>query len=214
MELFEHDVVRLIAAIAAGALIGLERELADKPAGFRTNILICLGAAVFTLVSVRMGGEGSADRTRIAAQIVSGVGFLGAGAIIQLRGAVVGLTTAATIWAVASLGMAFGAGEFALGAVGTLLTAGILFGLGLIEGYINQWRVVTIFEVECDLQTDVGTLVRRLAQEAGLRCRSCSLSKTRDSVSGRVTVVGSARQLKQFETALWQEPVVRALRRM
>ena len=88
-------VLRLLAAIAAGAVIGFERELHDKPAGFRTNILICLGAALFTVMSVAMVGEAYSDRLRIAAGVVTGVGFLGAGAIVHFKGNVLGLTTAA-----------------------------------------------------------------------------------------------------------------------
>ena len=214
MDEFWTESAKLLAAVAAGALIGLERELADKPAGFRTNILICLGAALFTLISVRMSTGPAVDRTRIAAQIVTGVGFLGAGAIIQFRGAIVGLTTAATIWAVASVGMAFGAGEFALGLAGTLLTSGVLFGLGLVEGRINEWRVVAVFEMELEPSVDVHALVQRLMSTTRARLRSYSVSKARDGLHGRVTVVGSAEHLQKLEEFLWKEPTVHALRRI
>ncbi len=214
MDEFWTEIAKLLAAVAAGALIGLERELADKPAGFRTNILICVGAALFTLISVRMSTGPTVDRTRIAAQIVTGVGFLGAGAIIQFRGAIVGLTTAATIWAVASVGMAFGAGEFALGVAGTLLTSGVLFGLGLVEGRINEWRVVAVFEMELDPSIDVHALVKRLVDTSRVRLRSYSVSKARDGLHGRVTVVGSAERLQRLEEFLWKEPMVHAMRRI
>lgn len=101
------DIFSIVLAVVLGAAIGIEREFSGKAAGLRTNVLICLGAAAFTIISKRMAG-GDDSLTRIAAQVVTGVGFLGAGAIIQDRGGVHGLTTAATIWFVASLGMACG----------------------------------------------------------------------------------------------------------
>jgi len=130
----------MLAAIALGALIGLEREASHKPIGLRTNILICLGACIFTIVSIQIGlmYEGSPDR--IAAQIVGGIGFLGAGAIIRDRGTVQGATTAATIWLVASLGVACGAGFFVLATVGTVLALFVLFGLHPVERRLARHR--------------------------------------------------------------------------
>lgn len=103
---------RLLLALVLGSLIGWERERAQKPAGLRTNILICIGATLIADLSVRVAATsaGTNDAGRIAAQIISGVGFLGAGTIIQGRGSVTGLTTAATLWVVAAIGMAIGLG--------------------------------------------------------------------------------------------------------
>ncbi len=209
------DLVKLLAAIAAGALIGLERELHDKPAGFRTNILICLGAALFTLMSVKLADQhASADRTRIAAQIVTGVGFLGAGAIIQHRVHVIGLTTAATIWAVASVGTAFGAGAFGLGVMGTALTSLVLFGLGYAERSIGQMRSTARFEMEFDPTFAARETIDRLVREAGVRRRSWSVAKTRERFLGRLTVVGPAAKLEKLEQALMQERAIWAVRRV
>src|SRR3954447_11130214 len=105
MAIFVSQVlIRLVLAAILGGAIGLERELRRKPAGLRTNMFICFGAAMFTILSFRYS-EGTLDRTRIAAQIISGIGFLGAGAIIHSEGTVSGITTAATIFVVASIGM-------------------------------------------------------------------------------------------------------------
>ena len=123
------DVISIILATFLGAAIGLERELSGKSAGLRTNLLICLGAAIFTIISKRMVDVTEGSITRIAAQIVTGVGFLGAGAVIQDRRGVHGLTTAATIWLVASIGMACGAGFYALAVVSTLIALVVLVGL-------------------------------------------------------------------------------------
>ena len=126
------DIFAILLAVCCGAVIGLERQLKHKPAGLRTNVLICLGAAVFTIISGRMAGDKDSI-TRIAAQIVTGVGFLGAGAVIQDRGGIHGLTTAATIWLVASVGMACGAKLYALAVVSTLIAIIVLVGLGQLE---------------------------------------------------------------------------------
>ena len=112
-------LTRCGAAALCGAIVGIERELKRKPSGFRTNILICVGSAIYMTVGLlltNVGGETGADPGRIAAQVVTGIGFLGAGTIIQVRDRVSGLTTAAGIWSVAAVGMTFGFGLYVLGA--------------------------------------------------------------------------------------------------
>ena len=104
-------LLQLILAVLLGGVVGLEREISGKPAGLRTNILICVGAALFTTLSFTMS-LGRGDPARVAAQILPGVGFIGAGTILHTRGAVTGLTSAATIWVVAAIGMALGAGAY------------------------------------------------------------------------------------------------------
>jgi putative Mg2+ transporter-C (MgtC) family protein len=133
-------LAKLLLATLLGGAIGLERELAGKPAGLRTNILICVGAALFTQLSIDIAqigfspdGHPYGDTTRIAAQIVSGIGFLGAGAILHGEGAVVGLTTAATIWVVAAVGAAVGAGAYVDALGSTALIMLILVGLRPFE---------------------------------------------------------------------------------
>ncbi len=119
-------VLRLLLATALGAIIGYQRERAGKEAGLRTIVLICVGAALFTITSIYAFGA-SADPSRVAAGIVAGVGFLGAGAIIRRgEGLVAGLTTAATIWAAAGIGMAAGAGFYLIAAVATAIILIIL----------------------------------------------------------------------------------------
>ncbi len=113
--------VRLVVALLLGAVIGWERELQRMPAGFRTHALVSLGSAIFTIVSAYAFTGPLADPTRIAAQIVSGVGFLGGGAILHYGGTVRGLTTAASLWAVAAVGMAAGAGLFFVATVSAVL---------------------------------------------------------------------------------------------
>ena len=134
------ELLGILLAVAFGSAIGLEREIRGKSAGLRTNILICLGAAVFTIISRKMAAGQADSITRIAAQIVTGIGFLGAGAIIRDRGGIHGLTTAATIWLVASVGMACGAGLYALAAVSTFIAIVVLIGLAQFDDYIERYR--------------------------------------------------------------------------
>jgi len=218
MELQWIDLGKLLAAVAGGALIGLERELHGKTAGFRTNIMICLGAALFTVLSVRLAefgwkGGSVADPARIAAQIVTGVGFLGAGAIIQLRRYVVGLTTAATIWVVASVGMAFGAGAFALGALAAILTSAVLFGLGYAEKSLAHWHMVARFDMELDPRGNAPETIERLGHEHGVRFRAMKLSKTPTALLGRMKVIGPKSAIERFHRALLNEESVRTLQR-
>ena len=129
-------IIRGGFAVLCGAIIGIERERKGKPAGFRTNTLICFGSALYMLATEFIMTElklGSVDPTRIAAQIVTGIGFLGAGTIIQSRGTITGLTSAATIWVVAGIGLVIGAGFPWVGLICTLLVLMTLIGLGKIE---------------------------------------------------------------------------------
>lgn len=127
-------LVLVLVSVLCGMIVGAERQFKQKAAGTRTLTLICVGSTIFTLASIALaGGAGLADRTRIAAQVVTGVGFLGAGAIIRHRGAVVGLTTGATIWAVAAIGVLVGGGYAAAGLVLTLLVVGMLVAVQTLE---------------------------------------------------------------------------------
>ena len=124
-------IARLGIALALGAAIGFEREIDRQPAGFRTHALVALGAALFTIISAYGFSGSSVDPTRIAAQIVSGIGFLGAGTILHHRGSIRGLTTAASLWSAAAVGMAAGAGLLLLALVGAVL---VVVVLALLEG--------------------------------------------------------------------------------
>ena len=137
--LSDGELIRrlLLAAVLGGAL-GFERELRQKSAGLRTNILVTIGAALFTLMSYELADAAGADPSRIAAQIVTGIGFLGAGAIIRRDGDVHGLTTAATIWVNAAVGVAVGGGEYHLAFIATGVTLGALFLLQPIEKIIDR----------------------------------------------------------------------------
>lgn len=142
-------VVCTLTAVVCGAVIGIERQKAQKPAGLRTLILICLGAAIFAQASIIMAGD-RADRTRIAAQVVAGIGFLGAGAIIRERGVVVGVTTGAGIWATAAVGIVAGAGYIAAAIFFSLLIFATLAAARFIDRVVTGACVKRMLHLEYD----------------------------------------------------------------
>jgi putative Mg2+ transporter-C (MgtC) family protein len=137
-EIADLELIRrLVTAALLGALIGIEREVHQKSAGLRTNILIAVGSALFTLMSIEMAGPGG-DPGRIAAQIVTGIGFLGAGAIMRRQGGVHGLTTAATVWVNAAVGVAAGGGSYHLAFIATGITLVSLRILQPVERMLDR----------------------------------------------------------------------------
>ncbi len=139
-------LLRVGGAVAAGAVVGVEREFRDKPAGLRTMILISLGSCVFAMVSAAVTGP-MVDTTRIAAQVVTGVGFLGAGSILRSAKAVYGLTTAASIWMVAAIGMACGFGLFGIAGVGTVAILLVLTVVHRVGFWIDQSRTTRKYRI-------------------------------------------------------------------
>src|ERR1700741_3701196 len=151
-------LTRLVLAAILGGIIGLERELKHRPAGLRTNMFICFGAALFTVLSRALAAEPS-DYTRIAAQIIPGIGFIGAGSILHMRGLTTGLTTAATIFVVASIGMAAGGGLYLTAIFATVLVLASLFLLGYAEENLNLKVLLTSYEVTGGTVEEVSTEV-------------------------------------------------------
>lgn len=136
-------IMRIIVALIFGGVIGLERQYHDKPAGFATNTLICVGSAVFALLSILSAHYLGGDPARIAAQIVAGVGFLGAGSILRDGNKISGLTTAAGIWLVAAVGMAVGYGQYFIGAVAT---ASVLILQIFVRKFMNAFDYVQLYD--------------------------------------------------------------------
>jgi putative Mg2+ transporter-C (MgtC) family protein len=137
-----HMIIRLIMAAFLGGLIGIEREIHAKAAGFRTHILVCIGSCLIMLVSMHLfdiyRGVADADPGRIAAQVVSGIGFLGAGTIIRSRASVLGLTTAASLWSVAGIGLAVGTGLFVVSIFATILIITSLLVLSKVQDKVGH----------------------------------------------------------------------------
>jgi putative Mg2+ transporter-C (MgtC) family protein len=143
---FNGAIPRLLAACLMGAAVGLERETKRKAAGVRTNLLICMGAAFFTLLSAVLAGDASPNKGQVASNIVQGIGFLGAGLILHNRNRISGLTSAASVWVVASIGMACGAGLLAAAAVATVIVIVALELVGIIERSANIKVYPLIYE--------------------------------------------------------------------
>ena len=143
-----EETLRLALAAGLGAAVGLEREFRRKPAGLRTNMLIALGSALFTVLSVQAAQHGGTP-DRISAQIITGIGFLGAGAIMRSGTNVHGMTTAATIWVNAAVGMAAGSGEFTIAGIATAITLVVLVVLPPIEAFFER-RTGVDFHHEAD----------------------------------------------------------------
>ncbi len=134
----EPTFLKLLISTLLCSIVGIEREIRQKPAGLRTNILIGLGSTVFTIISYQMALYFGGDPTRIAAQIITGIGFIGGGVIVQSRMSIKGITTAATIFVVASIGMAVGADKFGVAIAVTIISVVVLYLLGYFENFIEK----------------------------------------------------------------------------
>lgn len=180
----------LIVAAVLGAAIGLEREVQGKAAGLRTNALICVGACLFTKLSIALTGPGAGDPSRVAAQIVTGVGFIGAGAIMRGKGSVTGLTTAATIWLVAAVGMAVGMGWTMEAAGATVLTLAVLGLLGRLESHLQFKSGLS--EVRLKLKADDRYLERieEMVGESGAKIEKLDKSVIGDEMTVRLQMRG------------------------
>lgn len=165
--------LRLILAVLFGSIIGLEREKNNHPAGFRTHILVCTGAALITLVSINSFPGG--DPGRVAAQIVSGIGFLGAGTIMRDGATIRGLTTAASLWSVAGIGMAIGAGYYFGATLTTVLMIVVLFFFASLERKILQGQYHVLVLTIADVPGQLGRIGSRLG-EMGISIRTIQIS--------------------------------------
>jgi putative Mg2+ transporter-C (MgtC) family protein len=153
MAFSQGTTTRLLMACAMGAVVGLEREWRHKASGLRTNMLICMGSALFTMLSAVVAGDNSTNKAQIASNIVQGIGFLGAGLILHTRNRVLGLTSAATVWVVAAVGMACGAGLYVEAAISTLIVYAALRFIGVLEARSNWKRFPMLYEVRGSDQT-------------------------------------------------------------
>jgi putative Mg2+ transporter-C (MgtC) family protein len=156
--------LQLILAAVLGGIIGIERESRDKPAGLRTNIMVCVGSTLFMSISTQVAAILGGDPTRIAAQIISGIGFLGAGAVLHSHGFVLGLTTAATIWVVAGVGMALGSGMYGTAVFVTALSIVTLYFLSFIETRIQGRKAYRYVLVVTDLNKALPAITRVLKE--------------------------------------------------
>jgi len=167
--LLEYSL-RIGAALIIGMIVGLEREFQGKPAGIRTNILMCVGSCLIMIISLKVARESGniADPGRIAAQVVTGVGFLCAGTIMRSRFSISGLTTAATIWVLSALGLAAGAGYYTLALLGTVAIVIVLILIRYLESYIISRRTTVKIHVEMDKSSMAPSMVNEHIQKRNI----------------------------------------------
>jgi putative Mg2+ transporter-C (MgtC) family protein len=195
--LVSSSIVRLLMAAILGGLIGLEREWKHRAAGLRTNLFICFGAAMFTLLSERLAGVPS-DAARIAAQIIPGIGFIGAGSIIHNRGLTTGLTSAATIFVVASIGMAAGGGLYVTAMFATGLVVAALFLLGHIEETFNLKLLTSSYEVTGPNVEEVSNEINRILETHHRLMQNVNSASTPQHVRLQFDVEGCNRDQKEL----------------
>ncbi len=197
-------VVRLLVAAVLGGMIGLERELRRKPAGLRTNMFICFGAAMFTVLSDQLAVIHIGDHTRIAAQIIPGIGFIGAGSILHERGSVTGLTTAATLFVVASIGMAAGGGLYITATFATGLILIALGVLGRMEAHFRLRSVLLTYEVTGSSAESVVSDLNRLLDSEKQTMRDVRVAAHPGQVRVVFSVEASRREHDQLDLLLHQ----------
>jgi putative Mg2+ transporter-C (MgtC) family protein len=181
LDLNVHIAGRLLLALVLGGAVGLERQFRHKPAGLRTNMLISFGSALFTIISYVAAGTFGGDHTRIAAQIIPGIGFIGAGVVIRERGAIMGITSAATIFVMASIGMACGAAMPVTAIFATLLLLVTLVVLGQIEVRFGlDSRLVAVHLTAPS--SEAAESIRNIVSGAGIQPRRWQSSKTADGL--------------------------------
>ena len=198
MEILEV-LLKLVLAVALGGLIGLEREASQKPAGFRTNILVCVGSTMMmTLAVLLVQSKGGSPDTlvRMAAGVITGMGFLGAGTILQARGTIAGLTTASTLWLVAGLGLVIGAGYYVPALIFTALTITTLLLFGRIEAsYLHKSQFH--YHIKAKARPYLLSSLRKLALHHGVRLERLAMKQ--EGASYLLTFAFSASEEKEQE---------------
>jgi putative Mg2+ transporter-C (MgtC) family protein len=212
MVVMDHAIGRLLLACALGGAIGLEREINRKAAGVRTNLLICMGCAFFTLLSAVLAGDANPDKGRVASNIVQGIGFLGAGLILHNRSRVSGLTSAASVFVVASIGMACGAGLYAAAVIAAIVVVVSLELVGFLERRANLKLYPLVYEARGLDQTLMLTSILDAMDAAGERLNNMD----RDAIGAMQRVsfqlTATKKQHERLRTKLLAEPAIDALK--
>jgi putative Mg2+ transporter-C (MgtC) family protein len=194
----QGTTTRLLMACAMGGVVGLEREWRHKASGLRTNMLICMGAALFTMLSAVVAGDGSSNKGQIASNIVQGIGFLGAGLILHTRSRVLGLTSAATVWVVAAIGMACGGGLYVEAAISTAIVYCALQFIGLMEAKLRWKRFPMLYEVRGNDEKTMFTEILKVLDKEHLRLVIVDRDKLGDAERVTFTVSASSARHKQL----------------
>jgi putative Mg2+ transporter-C (MgtC) family protein len=205
MDILTENLIKIGIAVLIGGIIGAEREFRDKAAGFRTIILITVGSALFTIFSASM--DPGFTRTRIAANIVTGIGFLGAGAIVREHGRIGGLTTAATIWLSAALGMGIGAGELIFVAISTFIVIIVLLVFPRLEIWIDHIRESRTYKIVVStVNADKIDKINEALKDHELNVYEHHQSKTGNTIIGTWMAIGSPKNHEKFALLMVKDP--------
>lgn len=210
MHLNPEDILKIGLAVVAGGIIGIEREFRDKAAGFRTLIFISTGATLFTILSVLIAKD--KDPSRVAANIVTGVGFLGAGVIMRDGGRITGLTTAATIWMTAAVGMAIGSGQYLLSSVMVLTALMVLWLFPYLEIRIDQKREERTYEIVCLASIKKFEQLEVAFRECGLRVQNQRQVKSGDEMTCSWHASGAPQNHKHLIQKFLEDPDIKEFR--
>ena len=200
----DYDIlIKFLLSAALGGLIGLEREYQNKSAGFRTLILISVGSCMFTTLSILIGGPENADR--IASNIITGIGFLGAGVIFRGENRVIGITTAASIWVVAAIGMSVGAGYYIIATIASVLIVAVLAFLYYIERRIDEANKMKTYTIAYLWNETVFRDFEKQFRDHGLKCKSIKQIKKKESMTGTWEAYGKSANHEAFIAAVLRD---------
>jgi len=204
-NLYGDEILKMFLSILFGSILGIEREIRGKPAGFRTLALICFGATVFTICSYLLGVVDNRDR--IAANIITGVGFLGAGVIFRNNGSVSGITTAASIWIAAAIGMLIGLGEFVMALVALAMALFVLYILDFIQIWIDDRFQHTEYKVVFK-GVDKSPVLRHKMKDLKINLDSMKVSRLNQDIVFIMAISGKESNLLKFNHWLLDQEFV------
>lgn len=205
-----EELIKLVFAIVVGGLIGAEREFRHRAAGFRTIIFICFGSTLFTMFSLKLGGDTSP--VRIAANMVTGVGFLCAGVVLEEKTRIVGLTTASTIWFTAAMGLGIGGGQFSIVTMALIGAMIILWVFPRVEEWIYNVRERRTYEIVCKISRIGSNELERLMQDCGVRVKGHKLIKNGKELKCIIDAYGPPKNHERVMDKLLQESDVKEFR--
>lgn len=204
-EVLSQDLSRLLLAAVLGGIVGIERELKHRAAGLRTNMFICFGAAMFTVISVQLATAAGGDHTRIASQIIPGIGFIGAGSILHAQRSISGLTTAATIFVVASIGMACGGGLYGLAVFATVLLLLCLQLLGALERRYSLKSAIVRYSILTDRPAEeITEQIDSLLEDHGKAMEDMKLIRLNGKKKVMFSVDATRRQQEEIMASMRQ----------
>ncbi len=207
MDNLHDDLIKLFLAIVLGGFLGAEREYRTKSAGFRTLVLVCVGSTLFTIFSIRIGGS---NPDRIAANIITGIGFLGAGVIFRGENRVSGVTTATIIWMTAAVGMGIGSGEYIISTLSTICVLLVLIGFTALEKVIDANNQSRSYMIVCEYEQE-GTLwhYEKLFEECGLKFRRQKQHRAGNDISGVWEVMGTNKNHEELTLRLLSDKKIK-----